>query len=147
MEFSEKLNVLAPLFPREYRRLDWPESQFGRCRDKESFSLAGNRTADPILRCRTKLFAVKKQVHSNLYGNEFTLTLGMRATEVGPEGFPQDMSLLYLFMIAAVLVIDSWNCPLTKGYDYQYEPSCRNEGHLLSFWSDNYMDIILASKT
>jgi hypothetical protein len=49
-----------------------------------------------------------KQVHNNPYGNEFTVTLSMRTTEVGPR----DMSLL-----AAVLVIDSWNCPRTKGYD------------------------------
>jgi hypothetical protein len=49
----------------------------------------------------------KKQVRRSEYGNEFTLTLGRRSAEVGPPGSPQDMSLLHLFVIAAVLVIDS----------------------------------------
>jgi hypothetical protein len=44
-----------------------------------------------------------KQILSNLCA----LTLGMRTAEVDPAGIPQDMSLLYLFKIAAVLVIDS----------------------------------------
>jgi hypothetical protein len=48
-----------------------------------------------------------KQVHNILYGNDIALTLSRQAIDVGPPGFPQDMSLLYLFVIVPVLMIDS----------------------------------------